>query len=142
MIRLTPGLVFIVTSVLGIGVALVLMTVGAIWARLRSLPLEETSRLVDDLARRQESIEALLVRLENERHPEPSAPLAPAAPPAAGNAPENRSAQSQRADRARPSAVAGPTLIAVPSLAAAGDAGSAAALELGRRFGAIWKLAD
>ena len=46
-----PGLVLIVSSVLGIAVAFALMMVGALWARVRSIPVEETTRMVDDLAR-------------------------------------------------------------------------------------------
>jgi hypothetical protein len=39
--------------------------------------------------------------------------------------------------------VGGPTLIAIPSLSAiSSEASAVAAAELGRRFGAIWALAD
>jgi hypothetical protein len=143
MIRLTPSLVLVVSAVLGLAVSLALMMVGVLWARLRSLPLEETSRLVDDLARRQESIEAVLARLESsqdqESVPEPSA----VAPHSAGRVAESRPHTPKRADRAKPTAVGGPTLISVPSLTASvTDAPAEAALELGQRFGAIWKLAD
>jgi hypothetical protein len=55
----------------------------------------------------------------------------------------------RRADRAAATAMAGPTLIAVPDLSDATGAGgpdphasSAAVAELGRRFGAIWEMAD
>jgi hypothetical protein len=138
-------LVLIVSSSLGIAVSIALMMMGALWARSRSLPLEETSRLVDDLARQQESLEALLVRFET-HHADESAVAASSSPVPqsdTGLAPEGRPQHAQRADRAKPSAVGGPTLIVVPSLtASAAAAPSAAAIELGQRFGAIWALAD
>jgi hypothetical protein len=143
MIRLSPSLVLIVSSVLGIAASIALMVVGALWARLRSLPLEETSRLVDDLARRQESIEALLARLKAQEQDGSAAAVSTAAPSNTGLAPEAGPHHAPRADRARPSAVGGPTLILVPSLSASDpDAPVAAAAELGQRFGAIWALAD
>jgi hypothetical protein len=142
MIRLNPAQVLIVTSIAGILVASALMTAGAIWARLRLRPLEEASRRVDDLARRQQSIEALLARLEAERH-QAFSTAAAAAPGSSTSAAESRPPHPQRADRPRPSAVGGPTLITVPSLAATTpEVSSTAAAELGRRFGAIWELAD
>jgi len=95
---------------------------GALWGRARA-----ARGLADRLA----ALEAALNRLE-------AAASRPAAPPAA--LPGGPRA-ARRSDRAEASAVAGPTLIAVPDLGApAGDA--AAADDLGRRFGAIWELAD
>jgi hypothetical protein len=147
MIRLSPSLVLIISSIMGIAVSFALMMVGALWARMRSLPLDKTSRLVDDLARRQESIAALLARLDAQRDAESAAESAPVSPGNGGLAQERRpnqpQPQPQRADRAKPSAVGGPTLIVVPSLVAGvPNASSAAAAELGERFGAIWALAD
>ena len=70
-----PSLVLIVSSVLGIAVAFTLMLVGASRARVRSIPVEETTRMVDDLARRQETIEGVLIRLERDRDQQMSASL-------------------------------------------------------------------
>jgi hypothetical protein len=143
MIRFTPSQVLIVSSVLGIAVSIALMMVGALWARVRALPLEETSRLVDDLARRQESIAALLARLETRHDQRSGTQVTTVSPSNPGLVPEGRPHHPQRADRAESSAVGGPTLITVPNLAASvPDALSAAAAELGQRFGAIWALAD
>jgi hypothetical protein len=129
-----PSIALIVSAVLGIVVALTLMIVGVLWARVGSIHVEETTRQVEDLARRQESIEAILVQLEGGREPS-----AGASGPEIGLKP----AASPRHDRGAASAVSGPTLITVPSLTAApGDASAAVAAELGRRFGAIWALAD
>jgi hypothetical protein len=143
MIRLTPSLVLVVSALLGIATSIALMMVGVLWARLRALPLEETSRLVDDLARRQESIEAALARLDTPQEPE-SRPATSAVPPGKrGAGTESRPSAPNRADRGKPTAVGGPTLIVVPSLnASVTDAPAAAAVELGQRFGAIWELAD
>jgi hypothetical protein len=147
MIRLNPSLVLIVASVLGLAVAVALMMVGALWARFRSLHLERTTQIVGDLARRQESIEAFLSRLEAERAGGSAGTAAPSLHPKAGaraaSAGAGRAVPAQRADRASPTAVGGPTLIVVPSLTPAVTEGSrTAALELGERFGAIWELAD
>jgi hypothetical protein len=143
MIRISPSLVLIICSVLGIAVSIALMMVGALWARTRTLPLEETSRLVDDLARQQESLDALLARFETQQGDGSAVSTSPVPQSDTGLAPEGRTHHPQRADRAKPSAVGGPTLILVPSLAASDpDAPTAAAVELGQRFGAIWRLAD
>jgi hypothetical protein len=136
-----PSLVLIVSSILGIAVAFTLMLVGALWARVRSIRAEETTRIVDDLARRQESIEGVLLRLEKDRNRRPVA--SPSEVSRARSCTELGPAPVQRTDRAKASAVGGPTLIAVPSLATkAPDSSTAAAAELSQRFGAIWALAD
>jgi hypothetical protein len=140
---LSPSLVLIVSSMLAIAVAFTLMLVGALWARVRAMPLEETTRTVTDLARRQESIEALLIQLERDREHGLAATLSTISLDRNSATTEGRPLAPQRADRAKASAVGGPTLIVVPSLAARVPGGSAAAAaELGERFGAIWALAD
>jgi hypothetical protein len=126
-----PSLALVVSSVIGIVAALSLMLIGLLWARVRAMPVEQTTRRVDDLARRQESIESLLIKLDTARDPE-----------AARRGP----AQTQL-HRGAASAIGGPTLITIPSLSALGPeatatATAAVAAELGRRFGAIWALAD
>ena len=141
-----PSLVLVVFAAIGIAMACLVMSVGVLWARVRSLPVEETTRLVDDLARRQESIEELLGRLDV------AGEQGRGAAGTAGVTARARASASpksiQRADPAATTAVGRPTLIAVPSLSATGagavaEASAAeAAEELGRRFGAIWALAD
>jgi hypothetical protein len=134
-----PSLVLIVSSILGIAVAFALMMVGALWARVRSIPLEETTRIVDDLARRQETMEGLLIQLDRDRDQRLSTSLSTYSLPGTGSEPR----PLQRTHRGTASAVSGPTLIVVPSLATtAPDASKAAAAELSQRFGAIWALAD
>jgi len=131
-----PSLVLIVTSVLGIAVAFTLMLVGALWAWVRSIPLEETTRMVGDLARRQETIEGVLLRLERDRNHPLKASL-----PSSGS--DLGPVPLKRTDRGKASAVGGPTLIVVPNLATTiPDASTVPAAELSQRFGAIWALAE
>jgi hypothetical protein len=142
----SPNLFLVAISLLGIALAGVVILLGLILTRLRTLPMDKTARLVDDLSPHQDALEALLARFESE--PDLSGRTAPAteatpAGPRATPAATPRPGPSRRADVAVPSAVAGPTLIAVPSLSApAPGAARAVAAELGRRFGAIWELAD
>src|SRR5262245_44039417 len=94
---------------------------GALWWRGRA------AWPIGELAERLRAVEATLSRIE-----------------AARRGPASRVAPwpTRRVDRGQPEAVAGPTLIAVPDLSAPAGEPSAAAAELGRRFGAIWDLAD
>jgi hypothetical protein len=140
-----PSLVLVLCAVLGILAASSLIALGALLARFRSVPLRQTSRLVKDLSRQQRSIEALLTRIEvgQERGRQKSR----AAVPRAATGPAVAAATTpRRADPAEATAVGGPTLIAVPSLSVSPSEAvleaAAAAAELGRRFGAIWALAD
>jgi hypothetical protein len=151
-----PSIVLILVPIMGLAAALTLIAVGALWSRVRALPIAENTRRIDDLARRQETIESLVGRLEAgatpagkpvagrgpDVAPTPHAPPTPtpARPSAAG--PSIRPRPVLRADRGGDVAVGGPTLIAVPSLAAGDSDASEAAAELGRRFGAIWSRAD
>jgi hypothetical protein len=119
------------------------MAVGTLWARIRSIPLEQTTRMVDDLARRQESIEALLVRLEKTRSHDAKASTSRLSVASSGAEPA--AGPVQRTDRGKASAVGRPTLIVVPNLATTtpdASSAAAAAAELSQRFGAIWALAD
>jgi hypothetical protein len=135
---LHPSLALVLAAVLGIAMACVVMALGVLWARVRALPVDETTRLVDDLARRQQSIEVLLSRLDVGRGPAMESPREAGSSAAGVEAPPG-----QRVDPAAATAVGGPTLIAVPSLSASdANASTAVAEELGRRFGAIWALAD
>lgn len=131
-----PNLVMALVVILCLVLALILISFGAVWSRLRELarPLADTARLVDDLARRQRAMEALLGRLDASGAagmlPDASAKDRPAMP-------------IRRGDDADPSAVSGPILIAVPNLAASPtEASASATAELSRRFGAIWAMAD
>src|SRR4051794_3874377 len=122
---LHPSLVLVLTSVLGIVMACLLMAVGMLWGRVRSFPIEETTRLIDNLARRQETIEGLLSRLEVS--PETTKSREPRRDPAR-TAPGGTRAEAmpgQRIDPAAATAVGGPTLIAVPSLSASPSSESA-----------------
>jgi hypothetical protein len=74
-------------------------------------------------------------------------PVVVAAPALASTPPAPRREPIRRTEPAAATAVTGPTLIAVPNLAAAslvGESGPAdlVSTDLGRRFGAIWELAD
>jgi hypothetical protein len=135
---LHPSLFLVFFALMGIATACIAMLLGLLWARVRSLPVEETTFLVEHLARRQESIEGLLSQLEAGK--EPVTGGATASP---GAGPESMPSHSHRIDQAAATAVNKPTLIAVPSLAASvAETSAEAAVELGRRFGAIWALAD
>ena len=117
--------------------AAVAVALGVLWRRVGALPVDEIARGIEHLAERQRAVESLLTRLEareaaraahaSSRGPAASPGLSPNAP--------------RRVDRGETNAARGPTLIAVPHLPAPASEGSAAA-ELGRRFGAIWALAD
>ena len=97
--------------------------------------------MVDDLARRQETIEGVLFRLERDRNHQLKATLSKL--PLAGAGSELGPGPVQRTDRGKTSAVGGPTLIVVPNLATSiPEASTAAAAELSQRFGAIWALAE
>jgi hypothetical protein len=129
--RIDPSLALVFSAVIGIVAALSLMLIGMLWAHVRAMPVEQTTRRVDDLARRQESIESLLVKLDAGRDPEPV----------------RRAPAQTQVHRGATSAVTGPTLITIPCLSAlapeaTATATAAVAAELGRRFGAIWALAD
>jgi hypothetical protein len=142
---LAPNLVLALASVLAIALAGVIILLGLILSRLRALPMDKTARLVDDLSQHQDALETLLSRVESgadETGPAAPAAGAASARPRATVATTKGPGPSLRADAAT-SAVTGPTLIAVPSLSApAPGAATAVAAELGRRFGAIWELAD
>jgi hypothetical protein len=139
-----PGLGLVVSAVLGIALAFTLMLVSLLWARVRSFPAEETTRRVNDLAMRQRSIEALLMKLEPNRDGATgTAPRAATAKPTAPGGSPGRPQRGERADRPAAQAGKGPTLITIPHLPApTSDVSGLAAAELGRRFGAIWALAD
>lgn len=103
---------------------------GALWWRLRSLPVASSSGLERELAER---LRALEIEHEHATIHEPHARQGTCAGP-----------PTQRADGALARAMTGPTLITVPDLTAPAMTyePSPAAVELGRRFGAIWELAE
>jgi hypothetical protein len=144
--QLHPSLVLVFASVLGLAVAFSLMMVGAVWARVQSFPPEEATRRVDDLSRRQDTLEAILERLELGRGSEEARPAGGPGEKAGSSGTtggDSRAGGGPRTDRGEASAVGGPTLIAIPSLTGMPpEASAVAAAELGRRFGAIWALAD
>ena len=125
---LTMALIVTLTVLLAIASA----TAGALWWRLRSTPTPQADPLADRLVDRLKTLDAIVARLQER----PPAPAGRDPTPAGAGRPAPR----RRPHRAE-AVPSGPTLIAVPDLAApAGDA--APTVELGRRFGAIWELAD
>ncbi len=124
---------------LGLGLIVLLVMIGAIWYRLRGLPLHDVGRLMNDLARRQRELEALIARLEASR-PESAETVE------TGNAlaaPKPGVRTVRRIDPAQANPIPGPTLIAVPDMSAEPPpAHSAVAAELGTKFGALWEMAD
>jgi hypothetical protein len=108
---------------------------------VRSLARAATARLVEDLARRQDSLEALLTSLAEKGAGQPPSTIQ--SDDSRGRLSPKSSARSLRPDPAASSTFKGPTLIAVPSLAAASSPATAALLaELSQRFGEIWGQAD
>jgi hypothetical protein len=148
---MTPSLLSAQFAVVCLALAGVLMALGAVWARLRALPLAETVRMVEDLARRQRDLEALLARVADAEITEKgsgadSTTARDGRASGAESAPDPfsapRSRPIRRVDPAEPNAVTGPTLIAVPDMAADPAGPASASAELGRKFGAIWAMAD
>ncbi len=135
-----PSLVLALFAVVGLATAVSLILLGAIWTRIRALTLDETSRHVAALARRQESIEAVLRRLETARNSGGTEP-ASASNPVGVNL---------RVDRGETGGGRGPTLIAIPSLAENREPGAgssdrateAVVADLTLRFGPIWDRAE
>jgi hypothetical protein len=93
---------------------------------------EAAERRIDALAERVARLEARLPEPPHAPEVKPSTPPAPVRKP------------KRRADRPADPTSMGPTLIAVPDLAGGSERtdASAAVEELGRRFGAIWEMAD
>jgi hypothetical protein len=133
-----PNLLMALVVIISMVLCVVVMSFGAVWARLRKIsrPLADTARLVDDLAQRQRTMESLLERLD--------ATGTGTTVPASSS--KLRHARTlRRGDQAESSALSGPTLIAVPNLAATPSevtAAASAAAELARRFGAIWAMSE
>jgi hypothetical protein len=132
---MSPSLAMTVIVTLAALLALVSAVAGALWLRGRAWPLVEAVQLASELAERQRALEAMLAKLEKKA-------AAPGVKPGSSLLanPAVHSRRGRRFDRAEPTAITGPTLIAVPDLAAPHS--PAAAAELGRRFGAVWELAD
>jgi hypothetical protein len=123
---------------LAVLLAVVSAVAGALWWKVRSIPLVRAARLSQELAERQRALEDILARLDvtAKRGTGLTGPYVPRSSILA------RSGPSHRADPPQPSAVAGPTLIAVPDLSAPARDRPDATAELARRFGSIWELAD
>lgn len=113
----------------GLGLTLAALALSAAGRRRLRAHQAEATRRLDALAERVAALEAR------------DAPVAAPAPDR-GRA----TAPTLRVDRVTPPPAASPTLIAVPDLSAhpAGPSGpgQAAATELGRRYAAIWEMAD
>ena len=129
---LSPSFLVALVLVFGLALGVVLILLGLIWTRIRSWRGDESTRLVDDLARRQTALEALVTRERT----------------GTGTGTETEPARGggsrRRVDQAPAGRGDGPTLIAVPTLAAGASESSAqaAAAELAERFGAIWGRAN
>lgn len=138
----SPSLMVIMVAILGGILVVVLALVGAIWMRLRALPVAELARQVEELGRRQRVLEDRWENVgtdEAARAKETPAPF----PKGPGVASIRPTGTRHRADMPEMPANAGPTLIAIPNLAAPPqEETESAAAELGQRFGAIWDLAD
>jgi hypothetical protein len=120
-------------ATLSVLLAMVSVMAGVLWWRGRSWPMIDVFRLAAELADRQKALEVLIEKLERK-----AALPAPKTASSSGLGLGGR--RGRRVDRGEPTAIGGPTLISVPDLAAAPS--PAAAAELGRRFGAVWELAD
>jgi hypothetical protein len=130
-----PNLLLAVSAVVAIALAWVIILLGMILSRLRTLPVNEVARPIDGLSLPEQSRDLPRFRVENGVE-QPSVPTA--AP-----SPSRDPGRSFRADGASAGAVGGPTLIAVPNLSAPPtQAATAVAADLGHRFGEIWELAD
>ena len=133
----SPSLLLVgLLSITGV-LAIVVVLLALVWTRVRALPLAEAQRLVAELTELQREAQGLMARVDS-RASDPSAAPSSESP----NVSRMRGTTKSRVDPPA-SPVAGPTLIAIPSLAAPpSETTAAAAVELGRRFGAIWDLAD
>lgn len=118
----------------GLGLTLAALALGAAVRRRSGADRVETARRLDTLTAR---VAALESRTASEPEPESRTVSVPVSVPVP--------VPVRRADRPSARVPAGPTLISVPNLSA-GPAGSTstgvAALELGRRYAAIWERAD
>lgn len=124
---------------LGVAFAVALVVVEAVSLRRRARQSAEIARRVEDLARRQRELEALVAKLEK-AHPARSFKPEPAE---LKGLEETVPRTSRRVDQAVANAVAGPTLIAIPNMSAPQHMGASVAnAELGRKFRAVWELAD
>lgn len=138
----SPSLMVIMVAIVGGVLVVVLALVGAIWMRLRALPVRELARQVEELGRRQRVLEDHWAQVGSDeaRRAEGQPGLFPKGPGAISIRPAS---STFRVDVPEGPADAGPTLIAIPNLAAPPqEETESAAAELGQRFGAIWDLAD
>jgi hypothetical protein len=132
---MSPAQATTVIVILAVFLAVVSAFAGALWWQVRSLPLIRAGRLATELAERQRALEGLIRTLEKRGSTSTSRDRIMVSGSSSGV-----SKRSRRTDLGESTAVAGPTLIAVPDLAASPS--PTASAELGRRFGAIWSLAD
>jgi hypothetical protein len=134
---LSPYLETALVVTLALMLVIVSAIAGALGWQSRSRSRPGIDLVLHELAERLRRLDALLARLEV---------LDPVQPPSTEPEPhrpavEPRPSATLRFDRAA-QAIPGPTLIAVPDLSANAVEPSPASAELGRRFGAIWDLAD
>jgi hypothetical protein len=158
---MSPALLAVLFSILGLGLASTSTVCVVLWLRVRSLtsatvnrpsksrPVRDTvaipepsqpptriryevARRLDDLAGRHLALEARLVRIEASTT---EAARVIASEPEASKA-------TCRVDPGRSATADGPTLISVPNLASPPSSTLEAAAELDRRFGPVWAMSD
>lgn len=122
-------------------VAAVSALAGALWIRLRSRPGEELAGLARELTDRLHALDEATRSVSTARAEPGQGIEAEHRPARPAGAPAPR-LNRFRLDPAEPTAITGPTLISIPDLEAPPNEAATAAAELGRRFGAIWALAD
>ena len=134
---MTPALELALISTLAASALVAASATGAalvLGCRDRSQRSAEVAKLVEELAAQRQALEAVLTRLDLESSS------------VASKARRSSPIPLAKSQRSRPEVEPRPTLIAVPDLAAVAGSNpgepAAASAELGRRFGAIWALAE
>lgn len=138
----SPRLLMSLLMIMSLGLGLALFGQAFLWLRLRRLGLGRIDRLVEPMQNRLTALEELAAQsaAAGSGH---EARLRSAAKRVHPRAPSLRSqGPAYRVDPAEANAVSGPTLISVPNLSSPAQGTDSVMVELGRRFGPIWDLAD
>lgn len=133
---MSPALNMALHVTLAVLLAAVSATAGALWWRVRSIPMIRAAHLAKTLAERQEVLETLIARLEAAGKPKAKGPTVRRFPD-----PSNLTT-THRADTAEPVPPAGPILIAVPNIASGPEIPAVPPRGLTNRFSPVWELAD
>jgi hypothetical protein len=140
---LPPALLLTLGILVSLVLVVVIIILGLLWSRLKSVSLIETEKLIEDVATRLHDLDERLTHSDARAkgHDVPGlATQAPGGP--AGVLRAGRGESSRRVDQGVPSGIGRPPLIAIPNLTEPPSAEETASVELARRFGAIWELAD